>query len=219
MDYAEGKYGDSETSTTWTMPLVIKHMMGDFGIKLNMPYVKAIGTAVAGGDRSSSTRQVQEGFGDPVISSSYAIFVGQESGFAVDVGVKAKLATADRRNGLITTGKNDYSVVLDALQPVGGVTAQLAIGWTKKGDPAGIDYRDPWFSVLGLSYKISDRMNFGVFHDFRQKVTENGDPVSEGMIFTEHKFGDGYRLQAYLVRGFSDASPDFGAGARLSLRF
>lgn len=219
VDYAEGKYGDIDKSTTWTMPLIIKHQVGDFNIKLNMPYVRATGTAVAGGDRFSSSRQVQEGFGDVVVSSTYDIASELESGFALDVGAKAKFATADRSNDLITTGKNDYSLLLDALQPIGAVTAQLAIGWTKKGDPDGVDYRDPWFSALGLSYKVSDRMNIGAFYDFRQKVTANGDPVSEGMIFTEHKLGDGYRLQAYLVRGFSDASPDFGAGATLSVRF
>ena len=219
VDYAEGKYGDVDKSSTWTMPLIIKHQVGDFAIKLNMPYVRATGTAVAGGDRFSTSRQIQEGFGDVVLSSTYGVVTDLPSGFVVDVGAKAKFATADRANDLITTGKNDYSVWLDTLLPIGGFNAQVALGWTKRGDPDGINYRNPWFSALGLSYKISERMNIGAFYDYRQKVTAGGDPVSEGMIFAEHKFGDGYRLQAYLVRGFSDASPDLGVGATFSIRF
>ncbi|MBS1142928.1 MAG: hypothetical protein H6R14_334 [Proteobacteria bacterium] len=219
VDYAEGRYGESEKSSTWTMPLIVRHQAGNFYVKLNMPYVRATGTAVAGGDRFSTTRQVQEGYGDLVISSAYGILSSPDSGFALDIGAKAKIATADKQNDLITTGKNDYSAMLDAFQTIGGVSIHASLGWTKKGDPEGVNYRDPWFSALGLSYKISDGASIGTFYDFRQKVTSGGDPVKEGMIFSEFRFAGGYRMLAYVVRGFSDASPDLGAGVTFSVRF
>jgi len=102
----------------------------------------------------------------------------EASGLIVDVGTKAKLVTADKSNDLLTTGKNDYSLLVDAQYPFGDTTLFATVGWTKKGDP-----------------------------------------VSEATVFVERKFADSYKLQAYVVRGFSDASPDLGAGLTLSKRF
>jgi len=219
VDYAEGKYGESEKSSAWTIPLIIKHQIGDFSIKLNMPYVRATGTAAAGGDRFAPTRQVQEGFGDVVVTTMYELLGEHDSGLMLDIGAKAKFATADKKYDLITTGKNDYSLLADFSQPIGALTGLLTIGKTKKGDPDGIDYRDPWFSTVGLVYKASEHSNVGVLYDYRQKLTAHGSPVSEATVFFEQKFSNQYRLQAYLVGGFSDASPDVGVGATFSARF
>lgn len=219
VDYAEGKYGETEKSSSWTLPLIIKHQVGDFGLKLYLPYVRATGTAVSGGDRFSPTRQTQEGFGDVVLTLSYDIFSHPASGTIIGLGTKAKLVTADKSNDLLTTGKNDYSLQVDALYPIGDTSIFAIVGWTKKGDPEGVDYRDPWYSTLGLSHKLADAVNLGAIYDYRQKVTLHGDPVSEATVFVERKFAEQYKLQAYLVRGFSDASPDVGAGLTLSKRF
>lgn len=219
VDYAEGKYGESEKSTAWTIPLIIKHQMGDFSIKLNMPYVRATGTAAAGGDRFAPTRQIQEGYGDVVVTTMYELLGNHESGLMFDIGAKAKFASADKKNDLITTGKNDYSLQADFSQPIGVVTGIFTIGKTKKGDPDGIYYRDPWFSTVGLVYKASDSSSVGALYDYRQKLTAHGDPVSEAMFFWEQKVSSQYRFQAYLVSGFSDASPDIGVGATFSVRF
>lgn len=218
-DYAEGKYGESEKSTAWTIPLIIKHQMGDFSIKLNVPYVRATGTAAAGGDRFAPTRQIQEGLGDVVVTTMYELLGNHDSGFMLDIGAKAKFATADKKYDLITTGKNDYSLLADFSQSIGAFTGLLTIGKTKKGDPEGINYRDPWFSTVGLVYKASDSSSFGSLYDYRQKLTAHGAPVSEAMFFWEQKLSSQYRFQAYVVRGFSDASPDIGVGATFSARF
>ena len=219
IDYAEGKYGESEKSSAWTVPLIIKHQMGDFSIKLNMPYVRATGTAAAGGDRFTPTRQIQEGFVDVIVTTMYELLGNHDSGLMLDIGAKAKFASADKKNDLITTGKNDYSLQADFSQSIGSMTALLTIGKTRKGDPDGIDYRDPWYSIIGLAYKASDHSNVGVFYDYRQKLTAHGAPVGEATLFIERKFSNQYRLQAYLVGGFSEASPDVGVGATLSARF
>lgn len=219
LDYAEGKYGETTKSRSWTMPLIVKQQFGDFAFKLNMPYVWATGTAASGGDRFSVARQSQEGFGDVVASVTYDLFSHKASGLEVDIGAKAKFATAEKRNDLITTGKNDYSLLAGALAPFGNTTAFATLGWTKKGDPAGVDYRDPWFTSIGFSHRLNQALSVGAMYDFRQKVTAHGDPVSEATLFVERKFSGQYKLQGYLVRGFSHSSPDIGAGATLSFRF
>jgi len=219
VDYAEGKYGDTEKSTSWTMPLIIKHQIGDFGLKLYLPYVRATGTAISGGDRFVLIKQTQEGFGDAVVTLSYDIVNNATSGLIVGVGSKTKLPTADKDNDLLTTGKIDQSLLVDVLYPFGETSVFGIVGRTKKGDPEGIDYRDPWFSTVGLSHNLTDAVSLGALYDYRQKLTATGDPVSEATLFVERKFAERYKLQAYLVRGYSDASPDAGAGVILSTRF
>lgn len=201
------------------MPLIIKNQMGDFGIKLYLPDVRATGTAISGGDRFLLTKQTQEGFGDAVVTVSYDIFSSASSGVIFSVGAKSKLATADKKKDLITTGKNDHSLLVDALLPVGDTSLFATLGRTRKGDPEGVDYRDPWFSTLGLSHKVTSSISLGAIYDYGQKVTRTGDPVSEATLYMETKLADHYKLQVYVVRGYSDASPDLGAGMTISTQF
>lgn len=218
VDYVEGRYGESEKSSTWTMPLIVKHRTGPLGLKLNVPYVRATGVAAAGGDRFSSTNQVQEGIGDIVATASYELF-SSDDGRTFDIGSKAKIVAGDKKNDLITTGKNDYSLFVDTFQPIGGAFLYAALGWTQKGDPTGVDYRDPWYATLGLSHRFANNINVGMLYDYRQKVTARGAPVSESTVYIERKLSSNVKLQAYLLYGFSNASPDLGAGATATWTF
>lgn len=218
MDYVEGHYGETQKSTARTTPLIIKHQIGPVGVKLNIPYVRATGIAASGGDRFSSSYQVQEGLGDVVATLAYDMYENDD-GQAINVGTKLKIPPGNKENDLITTGKRDYSVFVDLFQPIGSAVAFGTVGWTKKGDPDGVDYRDPWYATLGLSYRLPLGFGVGVYHDYRQKVTTHGARVSETTAYVEHKLSQQFKLQAYVVVGFSDASPDRGAGATLAWSF
>lgn len=219
LDYAEGKYGERERSTAWTLPLIFKHQAGPWVWKLHLPYVRATGTASAGGDRFSPVRQTQEGFGDLTATVLHEIIDQGDEGLQADLGFKAKLATAARRNDLITTGRNDYSLLVDLLQPLGDARATVTLGRTYKEDPEGVDYRNPWFGSLGIGHRFGGNSEIGAYYDYRQALTGGGSPVSEATLYAEWRFGPGYKGQVYLVKGFADASPDFGAGLTLSVRF
>lgn len=218
-DYSEGDYGESDTSRTWQIPVTIRHETGPFILKLNVPYVRSSGLAAPGGDRSSDTKDTQSGLGDVTATAMYAAYYNSAAQFGIDVGTKIKFATADDSNSLLTTGENDYSVLADLYKAFGATTVFGTVGWTSKGDPSGVDYRDPWFFSLGFSNKLSDANSWGVSYDFRQKLTSSGDPVSEAMLFFTHRYSKEWRVQAYAVTGFSDASPDIGGGMSLSYSF
>lgn len=219
LDYAEGKYGQGETSADWTMPLIVKHQAGDFGIKLYLPYIRSTGLAASGGDRFVISRQTQEGFGDLEVTLSYDVINNDASGLLIAIGSKTKLATGDKDKELLTTGKNDYSLQGEVSYPFGDTDVFAVLGKTKKGDQRDLDYRNPWYTSVGLSHKLADAVNLGAIYDYRQKVTTFGDPVSEATLFMEKKFSGNYKLQGYVLRGFSNASPDLGAGITLSKRF
>lgn len=219
LEYAEGKYGEAEKSTTWTMPLIVKHRAGAWGLKLYVPYVRAAGIAAPGGDRSSPVRQTQEGVGDISATAIYDIYGGAPGQLIVGVGAKAKFAPAAAAKELITTGKNDYSLLLDASLPVGSISLHASFGRTKKGDPEGVDFRDPWFASLVLSHQLSDVAAWGMDYYYRQKLTASDAPVSEAALFAERELGDQSSIQLYVLRGFANASPDLAVGATLSWHF
>jgi hypothetical protein len=218
VDYAEGRYGERERSSMYTSSLIVRHNFDGGMAKINLPYVQARGLSAAGGDRSSDTRQAQEGLGDVVGTLAFDL-LDTDGGTMVDVGTKVKWATADSANDLITTGRNDYSLFADGLSPIGPVTLHYSLGWTRKGNPSGVDFRNPWYGSLGLSTKLDPKISLGVIYDYRQPISVGGAPIREATWYVEGAINAQYRLQLYLVSGHADASPDFGAGLTLSARY
>lgn len=219
LDYSEGKYGQSEKSTTWALPVIVKHERGPLTLKLNLPYVQTSGMAAPGGDRTSSTKQTQSGWGDATASAFYNVYSDSAARLGVDLGGKIKFATADRANTLLTTGKNDYSLQADVFKGIADTTLFGSLGWTRKGDPDGTDFRNPWYASVGFSNKLSDANSWGATYDYRQKVTQSGDPISEASLFFVHKYSKQVKVQGYVVAGLSDASPDLGVGATIGYGF
>lgn len=219
VDYSEGKYGEPNKSRTTTVPLVIKHETGPFTFKANIPWVTATGTRSAGGDRGTLTSQTESGLGDVTLSGFYTAYTNNTAMFGIDIGGKIKFATADKSKTLLTTGENDYSLQGDAYKSFGPTTLFGTLGWTKKGDPDFVDFRDPWYTTLGVSYRLGAATALGASYDYRQKVTSSGDPISEASLFLTYKFTKQLKMQAYMVGGFTDASPDIGGGAVISVSF
>lgn len=226
LDYSEGKYGSNLKTTQWTVPLVAKYEAEHWLAKLSLPYVRthnvnpsAQGESLPCGGAANTPNDV-EGFGDLVASGNYSIYQG--GGYVVDLGGKVKFATGDT-DKCLSSGKNDYSLQADITRQAGPLTVFGTLGWTKKGDPTFLgvttDYRDPYFASLGGSYKISDAVAAGATYDYRQRLTSTGDPISELTLFTTYQQSKTFKIQCYLITGFSNASPDLGAGALATFVF
>lgn len=233
LDYAEGDYGTPEKTATISMPVAIKHENGRWTFRASIPYVWTEGTFsreagvpldVSGRQDATqvqvtTTKQEQSGVGDLTLGVFYNV-LETRSGLLVDTGVKAKLATADKANTLITSGESDYSVQVDVLQSLSRSFSVFGtLGWTKKGDSATINYQDPLYGSLGGSLSFGEAGTLGAAWDFREKTTAAGDPVSEVTAFYTFRLPGNRRLQVYVVEGLSDGSPDSGIGAVLSQRF
>jgi hypothetical protein len=221
-DFSSGRYGRAEKTETLYVPFSAKLETESFQYKLTVPYVSIRGpesVSGQGGDRidlgaAGGTRKREaSGLGDVVFYTGWTFL--ERGGWMADLGGKVKFGTASTSKGL-GTGKNDYSVQTDLYRSLGGGhTLFGTLGYRKMGDPDGIDLRDPFYSSLGWSWRQSPRTSFGASYDYRQKLQERGAAVSEGTLFMTHKLGDGFKLQAYVVKGFSDASPDLGGGVIL----
>jgi len=221
IDYARGDYGTPETTTTMTLPLSVKHQTGLWTMRASLPFVKTEGTFnrdlgvddSGNRDRNGQVRgkRSETGLGDLTLGVAYTL-IERPNGFALDLGGKAKIATANKDKTLITSGENDYSVQVDAFQPLGGLAVFATLGYTLKGDPAGASYSNPFYSTVGLSLPLAAGNQIGAAWDYREKISANGDPVSELSVFYSLKLDPANKMQAYLIHGISDGSPDFGGG-------
>lgn len=226
LDFAQGKYGGTVNSDQWTMPVVAKYEGSRWMVKASLPYVwihnvnpNSRGEALPCGNAINTPADV-DGWGDLVTSGSYSVV--QSNGLLVDVGGKVKFATGDK-DKCLSSGKNDYSIFTDLAKQFGSFTAFGGIGWTAKGDPEFLgvttNYRNPFFANIGGAYKLSGSTSVGASYDFRQRLTRTGDPISEATLFVTHKFSPNLKVQGYAIKGFSDASPDFGVGGLVSVGF
>jgi len=222
-EFTTGKYGSDTRTTEHIIPFGLKHENGPWTFKFSVPYISAEGKE----GRDSGVRAGQEvrqsGLGDVTASGFYNIFNDPATRFGVDVGLKAKFATADKDKFLLTTGENDYSVQADFygdFKPVANTTWFGTIGWTKKGDPENIDYENPMYFSAGFSYKLSDADSWGAAYDYREETLPFRDPISEASVFFTHRYSKVLKVQGYALREFfSDNSPDLGVGFNVFYSF
>lgn len=226
LDYSQGKYGGTINTDQWTMPVVAKYEGSRWMLKASLPYVwirnvnpNSRGENLPCGNAVNTPANV-DGWGDLVTSGSYTVL--QSDGLIVDVGGKVKFATGDK-DKCLSTGKNDYSIYSDIAKQFGNFTAFGGLGWTAKGDPEFLgtttNYRNPFFANVGGAYKLTGSTSVGASYDFRQRLTAAGEPISEATLFVTHKYSPNFKVQAYAIKGFSDASPDFGVGGLVSVGF
>jgi hypothetical protein len=225
-EYSSGKYGGTDKTEIFYLPLTAKYETGPWILRATVPYVRITGpgnVVGAGADRvtlpgAPGPRRTDSGLGDIVASAFYNVMSERTGPFGVDLGAKVKLGTADEKKGL-GTGKNDYSLQADLFKLFGSVTAFGSLGYRWYGDPAGVDLRNVPYGSVGASYRQSADTSFGLAYDYRPRITTGGSHVSEATAFVSQRVSRDVKLQLYAVKGFSKGSPDFGLGTVLNFGF
>jgi hypothetical protein len=227
VDYSSGKYGQSESTDITYIPFMAKYETDNTTLKLTVSWVKITGPGdVVGGSapivlgRANRPISTESGLGDAVLTATHTIAkLGEVNTLILDLTGKVKFATASVSKGL-GTGKNDYSIALDAYKPISNnVTLFGDIGYKLLGDPNGINLNNVWFGTAGLSYKLNASSSAGMIADTRQATQNSSDPLRELTVFLSHKINEHYKLQSYITHGYSNASTDWGGGAMLSRSF
>lgn len=221
-DYSSGKYDSTRSTKVWEVPVMLKYETAPWTFTAYVPYVHVDGVANPEvGGTVTSVGETQSGIGDTVVGASYELFP-RGGDFGVDIGVRAKLVTADRNKDLLTTGNPDYTLQTNAYTRVAGGMLLATLGWTQKGDIrvqdsqqqfTTLNPRDPWSVGLTYSFPLDEATRVGVAYDWRQALFSDTDNVSEASLLLSHRWSRNWRVQGYLLTGFSDASPDWGGGA------
>lgn len=221
VDYSSGDYGDTEETRILYVPVTAKFEADRYVLRLTVPYVEidapgggniiAIGPGGQPIRSGASTRETSRGLGDVVASASYTVFNSALSGVILDLLGKVKFGTADASIGL-GTGETDYSLQLDGYKKLGPFTLLATVGYRVYGDPPGSDFDNVPFGALGVVYKFSPDTSAGAIFDMRDNIVLNSDPQYELTAFVTRKVGARFKLQGYVLGGFSDSSPNWGAG-------
>lgn len=240
-DYSSGKYGSDITTQIWSLPLGYAWRSDRWALRLTVPYLRVSGAGNVipglGGTGNSNPRGrgrngqspsvpgepiegtgSASGLGDVVASAAYALIADPTSGFGLDVSGRIKFGTADADKGL-GSGQNDFTLGLDAYQAFGDWTAFGGVNYAMLGDSEFLQLEDVFGANVGASYKLSDAASWGLVYDYRQRAAELSDTRRELTGFYNHKVGATSKLQAYVLTGFSDGSPDLGGGLTLSHGF
>ena len=223
LDYSTGKYGGTETTEIFYIPFTGKYEADEYSLKLTVPYLQVTGPGNVLIDlgpigTASTTSTTQSGLGDIVVAGTYNMYEGRENGTLVDVTAKIKFATADEAKGL-GSGENDYALQADLYKTLGKNNLFGTLGYRVMGDPEGVTLNNVFFASLGAGHKFSQETSAGLILDLREKVSATSFAQQELTVYVSHKLGKTWKAQAYALKGFSDGSPDWGAGAMFTVAF
>lgn len=221
-DYSTGDYGGNTDTNILYIPVTGKYQADKLTLRLTVPYISvtSAGTVIRGMGmvRTSTTSktQTQSGLGDIVASAGYTFY--DAGSLAFDVVGKVKFGTASASKGL-GTGENDYSAQIDGFYFAGDSTIFATLGHKIVGEPAGIVVNDINYASIGLSQKLDDTYSAGVMLDVAQRITALTPGTRELTLFVSNKMSDDLKWQANLLKGLSDASPDYGFGLMVTGTF
>jgi len=229
-EYTTGNYGTGSTTDVLYVPVTARLDSGRNAFKLTVPWI-SVTTETSGGTivgmdpmgrpmRRGGVRQrtTESGLGDVIASYGRNLFEDAPSGTYLDAVAKVKFGTADETRGL-GTGENDYSLQADAYRTVSAVTLLATVGYKVIGDPPGTNFNNIYFATLGASTRYGEEGSAGLLYDYRQATLASTDPQRELTIYARGGVGRSSALQLYALKGFSNASPDWGVGASLFVGF
>ena len=229
-NYSSGEYGTSTITEILSIPVIARYDHGPWIFKLTIPYLSISGgtSVVPGIGRVTSSNPKRRGdgaseatatgLGDIVASATYTAFYNSATTFGVDVTGRVKLGTADRDQGL-GTGETDYGMQVDVYKTYGGVTYFGGIGYTEPGSSPFIQLNSVLNATAGASYKLDERNSAGLSVDTRERASPSGSPQRELTAFWTQKIDSTWKMQAYVLKGFANGSPDWGVGASVAHAF
>ena len=223
-DYSTGDYGQSTNTNVFAIPVITQWEVDHWTLKLILSYLHVSGPSnVVGGlgpvlVPGQPTNQSRSGFGDLVTSATYNAYSDSASGLSVDVTGKVKFGTASRSKGL-GTGENDFGLQVDVYKTMGAVTPFVSLGYRTLGSPPGINLNDVFFGSIGVDYRADASTNVGATFLLQERIANTIDPAKELSAYVSHRLNNDWRIQGYLVTGFTNASPTFEIGGQVGYTF
>ena len=129
-----------------------------------------------------------------------------------------KLPTASESRGL-GTGETDFYGQVDLYRSFGTVTPFFSAGWREFGSSAVYPLHSGVYASAGVHFRLSDTTLLITSFDWGEPLLAGQDDTMDGLVAVSHEVNSKWRAMIYALAGFTDASPDFGAGLRLTYRF
>jgi hypothetical protein len=132
--------------------------------------------------------------------------------------VRVKLPTADEDRGL-GTGAADYYGELVGYRTFGSVTPFATVGYRVLGDTSSYELKDGAYASVGTHVRSSPSTVFTGLLNWRRQIVAGGDDSCDAMLMVTHDLSARWQLTGYALKGFTDASPEVGAGFAANYKF
>lgn len=218
-DYSRGDYGFAQATEVWSVPANLRYESGPWTLTASVSYLtlKGPATVVAGGGAPRPTASSESGVGDIYAGATYAFgTIGRDVNVAATVRVK--LPTADEDRGL-GTGAADYYGEWVFYRTFNTTTPFVTLGYRVLGDYATYDLLNGAYASLGAHFRVSPATVVTPLVSWRRKIVAGGENSCDALLMVTHDLNPRWQIVAYGLKGFTDASPDVGAGLSVNRKF
>lgn len=225
LNYSRGDYGLSEDTEIFLGLVTATAETAAWRLQALAPFINIDGPAavIAGGAQGTGVpgrpnTGSATGLGDVTLGATYKFGAVFGNNTTVDVGAQLKLPTGSESRGL-GTGETDAYFQADFRHPLGNLTPFATLGYRFLGSNAQYPLENGLFVSLGAVRRLTASTFAGASYNWRERIIRRGDHASEALGFFLHQLNERWRLQGYVLAGFTNASPDFGTGLSLGYRF
>lgn len=223
-EFTTGTYGTDTRTRVWETPLEFKLQHRGHGIGLRVPYIFESGNQVVipdlgpvGETTDQSFRR--KGLGNVRLSAWTRLWEDEETGTTLGALIKVT-PPAVRRLQPLGAGFTRIGLEVTTTVPLSDdVDFSLAVGRRFIIGAPGLGLNDYWFTSIDLGHDLTDRMSIGLTIDAQTRSSSTGTSVVEIGPWIEYDLAAGWRIGAYVFRGFTRDSADVGGGFTLSRRF
>lgn len=243
LEVSSGTFGTGSTSTFATVPVVIDWFPGektDFELTVPLLYQRTMNTGhaaissdtgMATGTAAKSVAKMsgsgggggmfagEYGLGDITVTCGYTAVRESETTPQLRPTAYVKFPTADDSKGF-GTGKFDYGVGLAASKWLGNWQPFIEgryIVQGAAGDETGA--KNFYTADAGVAYSWSGTLLTSAYSRFGSELFDGLSAPLEARVKTVWRFGERTYTDVYVLKGFSDGSPDYGGGASLFFEF
>jgi hypothetical protein len=218
-NYSKGDYGFAADTEYFSAPLNLGYDNGTWMFRASVPWVTIKGPAAntGGGGVPRPTTASESGLGDIFASATYRM--GRILGpiQAAFTG-RVKFPTADEARGL-GTGETDTYGQFDFYRVLGSTTPFVSLGYRFLGDSAVYQLEDGVYASAGSHIRTSASTVLTVAVNWSEPYVAGGDASTDALVSVTHDLNESWQLSGYALKGFTDASPDHGAGLQMNYRF
>jgi hypothetical protein len=210
--YTTGSYGLNTDTEVSIVPVgtTFDTNYWAFGASTSYLTINGPAAAVNGIEIIRPTASSESGLGDTLLSGSWKV-MNDPGKLHVSLTAKVKVPTADYDKGL-GTGAFDYSAQVDLLENIGTATPFASAGYRWLGSHGVYHLQDGAFADAGAAFKVADGTSIGAFYECDAKVSQGSSAASQATAFFFHKLNANWAANFFGIKGFSNASPDWGCG-------
>lgn len=219
-NYSRGDYGLPQDTEVFAVPVSLSYEGPTWTFRGSLPWLTIKGPASViegGGIPVRPTASSESGLGDFVGSLTGKVASTPDQPQVSFTG-RVKFATGDKDRGM-STGETDYYAQIDVLRTFSNVTPFVTAGYRWLGRNTLFQLKDGVYASGGMAVQVADGTSVGAAYEWREKIVSGGDDASEISVFLFRKIDERWSANLSALKGFTDASPNYGLSGSLLFSF